>query len=63
MLEDINQAVADGNMTQDKADWLILGLENGYLDGPGFGFGGRRGPGGPPGQPGAGPQATQEPVN
>ncbi len=39
MLEDINQAVTDGKMTQDKADWLILGLQNGYLDGPGFGFG------------------------
>ena len=38
MLESIKQAVADGKMTQDKADWLIIGLDKGYLDGPGFGF-------------------------
>jgi hypothetical protein len=63
MLEDISHAVADGNMTQDKADWLILGLENGYMDGPGFGFGGPRGPGGPHGQPGVAPQATQQAAN
>ena len=44
----INQAVTDGKMTQDKADWLLEGLDKGYLDnglgfglgfGPGFGFG------------------------
>jgi hypothetical protein len=46
MLADINQAVTDGKMTQDKADWLIVGLEKGYLEGPGFGFGGRMGFGG-----------------
>jgi hypothetical protein len=57
MLGSINQAVADGKMTQDKADWLILGLENGYLDGPGFGPG--MGFGGPRGGPGPRPQATQ----
>ena len=63
MLEDINQAVTDGKMTQDKADWLILGLQNGYLDGPGFGFGGGMGFGGPHGRPGPAPDATQQPVN
>ena len=47
MLESINQAVADGKMTQDKADWLLIGLEKGYLDGPGFGFRPGMGPGGP----------------
>jgi hypothetical protein len=26
----INQAVTDGTMTQDKADWLIKGLDAGY---------------------------------
>jgi hypothetical protein len=44
----IEQAVTDGTMTQEKADWLLEGLDKGYLDGPGFGFGGhgRGGPGG-----------------
>ena len=46
----IGQAVSDGTMTQDKADWLLEGLEKGFLDGPGFGFG--FGPHGPrPDQP------------
>lgn len=35
----IEQAVADGTMTQEKADWLLEGLDKGFLDGPGFGFG------------------------
>ena len=35
----IGQAVSDGTMTQEKADWLLEGLEKGFLDGPGFGFG------------------------
>ena len=37
--ERIKQAVADGTMTQAKADWLLEGLDKGFLDGPGFGFG------------------------
>jgi hypothetical protein len=42
----IEQAVSEGAMTQEKADWLLEGLEKGFLDGPGFGFGfGPRGPG------------------
>ena len=46
----IEQAVSDGTMTQEKADWLLEGLEKGFLDGPGFGFG--FGPHGPrPDQP------------
>ncbi|MGE5252110.1 MAG: hypothetical protein ACM3QS_18060, partial [Bacteroidota bacterium] len=46
----IQQAVTDGTMTQDKADWLLEGLDKGYLDRPGFGFGfGPHGPGGPDG--------------
>jgi hypothetical protein len=56
----IKQAVTDGKMTQDKANWLLEGLDKGYLDGPGgFGFGpgfGHRGPDGDHGQPPA--QAT-----
>ena len=41
----IEQAVSDGTMTQEKADWLLEGLDKGFLDGPGFGFGfGPRGP-------------------
>ena len=35
----IKQAVSDGTMTQEKADWLLEGLDKGFLDGPGFGFG------------------------
>ena len=50
MRAQIEQAVADGTMTQDKANWLLEGLDKGYLDGPGFGLGiGRGGHGGPDG--------------
>jgi len=36
----INQAVTDGKMTQDKANWLLEGLDKGYIGGSGgFGFG------------------------
>jgi len=59
----ISQSVKDGSMTQDQADWLLEGLDKGYMDGgPGFGpFGGGhmmggKGPGprgGAPGAPGA----------
>ena len=46
MRTQIKQAVTDGKMTQAKADWLLEGLDKGFLDGPGFGgfgFGGPRG--------------------
>ncbi|MFT3890457.1 MAG: hypothetical protein QM730_02385 [Anaerolineales bacterium] len=44
MRAQIDQAVTDGTMTQDKANWLLEGLDKGYLDGPGFpGFGGHHG--------------------
>jgi len=34
----ISQAVKDGSMAQDQADWLLVGLEKGYMvDAPGFG--------------------------
>jgi len=55
MREQIAQAVEDGNMTQEKADWLLEGLDKGFLDGPGFGFGhgfdGHPGKGAPPATP------------
>ena len=50
MTTQINQAVTSGQMTQDKANWLLEGLNKGYLDGPdgfGFGFGHGFGMGGP----------------
>ncbi len=34
--ERIAQAVDDGTMTQEKADWLLEGLDKGFLEGPGF---------------------------
>jgi hypothetical protein len=54
----IEQAVTDGEIAQDKADWLLEGLEAGYWGpgaeggfgfgmGPGMGHGGRGGFGGP----------------
>jgi hypothetical protein len=48
----IEQAVTDGTMTQDKADWLIEGLDAGYWGAGvkgdfGFGMGGPGGHGGP----------------
>lgn len=51
MRAQIEQAVTDGTMTQEKADWLLEGLDKGYLDGgPDFGLGfGRGGHGSPDG--------------
>jgi hypothetical protein len=54
MRERINQAVEDGTMTQEKADWLLEGLDKGFLDGGrnfGFGFGGHFEKGTRPSQP------------
>jgi hypothetical protein len=43
----IGQAVEDGKLTQEHADWLLEGLDKGFLGGRGFGgFGGCRGHGG-----------------
>jgi ABC-type sugar transport system substrate-binding protein len=40
MREAIEQAVEDGNITQEQADWLLEGLEQGFFPmGRGFGFG------------------------
>jgi hypothetical protein len=44
--ERIQQAVEAGTITQENADWLLEGLDKGFIGGPGgFGFGGHRGPG------------------
>ena len=41
MRDRIAQAVEDGTMTQEKADWLIEGLDKGFIGGgDGFGPGG-----------------------
>lgn len=52
MRERIAQALEDGTLSQEKADWLLEGLDKGFLDGPGFGpgFGGRFGKQPPPAQ-------------
>lgn len=53
----IAQAVTDGEITQEHADWLLEGLEKGFIGGHGFGkpgFGGH-GLGGRGGFPGAAP--------
>ena len=66
----IEQAVKDGTLTRDKADWLIAGLDKGYWGGqagPGFfgksgNMGGRGGKlgrfGGPNAQPTAQPSGS-----
>jgi hypothetical protein len=58
MKKAVEQAVTDGRMTRDQADWTLKGIENGWMGGMGgLGFGGRgMGPGGPGGQPPAQPQ-------
>ena len=59
--ERIAQAVSDGTMTQEKADWLLEGLDKGFLDGPGFGFG--FGPHGPKADQTPSVQPTQTPTS
>jgi hypothetical protein len=41
MRDAIKQAVQDGDLSEEHADWLLEGLEKGFLGG--HGFGGRRG--------------------
>lgn len=43
MKDRIAQAVTDGTMTQAQADWLLQGLEKGYMPMGGFGGRGRHG--------------------
>jgi hypothetical protein len=46
MRERIEQAVTDATITQEHADWLLEGLDKGFIGGPGgFGLGGPHGPG------------------
>jgi polyhydroxyalkanoate synthesis regulator phasin len=53
MKEHIQQAVEDGTLTQEQADWMLEGLEQGFMPGGrGFGFGGRGGRFGGFGKPG-----------
>jgi hypothetical protein len=62
MREKITQAVEDGTITQEHADWLLEGLEKGFLtDGFGFGHGiggGSHGRGFHFDQPDSAPQVT-----
>jgi hypothetical protein len=53
MRAQIKAGVADGSISQEKADWLLEGLDKGFLTGPGgFGLRGPHGnqPGGPANQ-------------
>jgi hypothetical protein len=44
MRASITAGVSDGTISQEKADWLLEGLDKGFLDdGHGFGFGGPHG--------------------
>ena len=44
MRDRIKQAVTDGKIAQANADWLLEGLDKGFIGTPGgFGFGGPRG--------------------
>lgn len=59
MRERIQQAVDDDTITQEHADWLLEGLEKGFLNGPGgFGLGGPHGP-----KPGTPPAAQPTPTS
>ena len=62
----IQQAVTDGTITQENADWLLEGLDKGFIGVPGaFGFGGPHGPGGRgfgPGNNHQTPPAQQQPA-
>jgi len=49
----IEGALENGDITQDHADWLLEGLDKGFLNGPFNGIGGR-GPSGRPGMDGVG---------
>lgn len=53
MKDKIAQAVTDGDMTQEEADWWTLGIEKGWVDG-GRGGLGLKGPGGRHGMGGRG---------
>jgi hypothetical protein len=50
MRDRIAQQVADGTITQAQADWMLQGIDNGYMMGKGGPGGAGRGNGGPRGQ-------------
>ena len=50
MRDRIQQSVSDGTMTQAQADWMLEGIDKGYMGGSAGGFG--RGFGGPRGHGG-----------
>lgn len=62
----IQQALDDGTITQENADWLLEGLDKGFIGVPGaFGFGGPHGQGGPgfgPSNNNQTPPAQQQPT-
>jgi len=59
MRDRIQQALDDGTITQENADWLLEGLDKGFIGVPGaFGFGGHHGGPAPQAQPTV--QPTQE---
>ena len=61
MRDRIQQALDDGTITQENADWLLEGLDKGFIGGPGaFGFGGHHG--GPGFGPGPQAQPTVQPT-
>jgi hypothetical protein len=62
MKDRISQAVTDGTMTKAQAEWLLQGLDNGYMGkGPG-GFGGHMGRGGMRGFGGRTPSRMPSPA-
>jgi hypothetical protein len=63
----IQQAVTDGKITQENADWLLEGLDKGFIGVPGafgfgHGFGGPHGPGAGTGNPQTPPTQQQPPA-
>lgn len=57
----IQQALDDGTITQENADWLLEGLDKGFIGVPGaFGLGGPHGPGFGDGPQGGQPQQTPQ---
>lgn len=46
MTDQVNAAVTAGTISQDQGNWLLQGLQAGYLNQGGQGLGGMRGPGG-----------------
>lgn len=62
MRERIQQALDAGTITQEHADWLLEGLDKGFIGAPGgFGLGGPRGPGFGP-APDQAPTPTEQPT-